>query len=230
MATADRAGGGSVNFDRAAGYYDVTRGLPPEVGDRVAARIEAAARPGARFLEIGVGTGRIALPLQRRGAWVAGVDLSAAMMATYRGKAAAAGLPAPRLLRGDVGWGPGLPHRPNSPRDALQRRMRELTAAAASTPEWVGVGDARQKLAALTGLGGVEEPLGAETWATEETWAAALDEVDGRIFSYAWRVPEDVWRAAAARVRAEATADHPDLDAPVAVQRAFHLSRVRFDG
>ena len=266
------AAGDSVSFDRAATYYDATRGLPPEVGDRVAARIEAAARPGARFLEIGVGTGRIAFPLQRRGCWVAGVDLSAAMMAAYRDKAAAAGLPAPRLLRGDatrlplrdagvdvvievhvlhlvagwrqaiteirrvlapggtvvLGWGPGPLPRANSPRDALQRRMRELTAAAASIPEWVGLGDPRQKLAALADLGGVEERLGGETWLTEETWAAALDEVDGRIFSYAWRVPEDLWRAAAARARAEVAAEHSDLDAPVQVKRSFRLSRVRF--
>jgi SAM-dependent methyltransferase len=268
VVTADA--GGSVSFDRAAAYYDATRGLPPEVEDRVAARIEAAAPPGARFLEVGVGTGRIALPLQRRGCWVAGIDLSAAMMAAYRDKAAAAGLPAPRLLRGDVtrmpladdsvdvvievhvlhlvpdwrralgeirrvlapggmvvlGYGPGLPYRGGSPRDALQRRMRELTTDA--SPEWVGVGDARRKLAALADLGGVEEQLGGETWSTEETWAQALDETDGRVFSYAWRVPEDAWRAAAARVRAEVTAEHPDLNAPVPVQRAFRLSRVRF--
>jgi len=272
VATADGAvGADSVSFDRAASFYDATRGLPPEVGDRVAARIEAAALPGARFFEIGVGTGRIALPLQRRGCWVAGIDLSAAMMAAYRDKAAAAGLPTPRLLRGDVtrlpladasvdvvmevhvlhlvpgwrqaigeirrvlapggmvvlGWGPGLPHQPNSPRDALQRRMRELTAAAAATPLWVGLGDARQKLAALADVGGVEEQLGRETWLTEETWAAALDEVDGRVFSYAWRVPEDLWRAAAARARAEVAANH-DLEASVPVERSFRLTRVRF--
>jgi ubiquinone/menaquinone biosynthesis C-methylase UbiE len=264
--------GGSVSFDRAADYYDATRGLPPEVGDRVAARIEAAAPSGARFLEVGVGTGRVAFPLQRRGCWVAGVDLSAAMMAVYRGKAAAAGLPAPRLLRGDatrlplkdasvdvvievhvlhlvpgwrqaitefrrvlapggavvLGWGPGPMHGRNSPRDALQRRMRELTAAAAATPQWVGLGEPRQKLAALAGFGGVQERLGQETWLTEESWAVALDEVDRRIFSYAWRVPEDLWRAAAARARAEVTAEHPDLDAPVRVTRSFRLSLVRF--
>lgn len=264
---------GSISFDWAASFYDATRGLPPEVGDRVAARIEAAARPGARFLEIGVGTGRIAFPLQRRGCWVAGIDLSAAMMAAYRDKAAAAGLPAPRLLRGDVtrlplrdasvdvvlevhvlhlvpgwrkaiaeirrvltpggmvitGWGPGLPYRTNSPRDILQRRARALTAAAA-LPEWVGVGDAREKVAALADLGGVAEPLGTETWLTHETWAEALDEMDGRIFSYSWRVPEDAWRAAAARLRAEAAAEHPDLEAPVPVERSFRLTGVRFEG
>jgi ubiquinone/menaquinone biosynthesis C-methylase UbiE len=57
----------SVAFDRAAGYYDESRGLCPEVQELVADRIEEAAGPGARLLEVGVGTGRIALPLHRRG-------------------------------------------------------------------------------------------------------------------------------------------------------------------
>ncbi|HEV8652579.1 MAG TPA: class I SAM-dependent methyltransferase [Actinomycetes bacterium] len=93
---------GSVAFDRAAGYYDATRGLPPDVSEQVADRMEAVAGPDARFLEIGVGTGRIALPLHRRGRRVTGVDLSVPMMAEYRRKAAAAGLAAPPLVRADV--------------------------------------------------------------------------------------------------------------------------------
>src|SRR6266704_4846579 len=97
-----RGAGGSVVFDRAAGYYDDTRGLPDEVSEQIADRMEAAAAPEARFLELGVGTGRIALPLQRRGRTVVGVDLSVPMMERYRANAAAAGLPRPPLLRGDV--------------------------------------------------------------------------------------------------------------------------------
>ncbi len=73
----------SVVFDRAAGYYDATRGLPPGVEDAVAAAFVAAGGlgPTSRVLEIGVGTGRIALPLARRVERVVGVDLSAAMLA-----------------------------------------------------------------------------------------------------------------------------------------------------
>ena len=97
-----RGAGGSVVFDRAADYYDDTRGLPDEVSEQIADRMEAAAAPEARFLELGVGTGRIALPLQRRGRTVVGVDLSVPMMERYRANAAAAGLPRPPLLRGDV--------------------------------------------------------------------------------------------------------------------------------
>ncbi|HJW36741.1 MAG TPA: hypothetical protein VJ769_08885, partial [Actinomycetes bacterium] len=57
----------SVTFDRAAGFYDESRGLRPEVSELVADRAEEAVGPAARLLEIGVGTGRIALPLHRRG-------------------------------------------------------------------------------------------------------------------------------------------------------------------
>jgi SAM-dependent methyltransferase len=69
-------------FDRAADRYDATRGFPPGVAERVAALIEEAAelKSPARFLEIGIGTGRLALPLAARGLCVAGVDLSRRMM------------------------------------------------------------------------------------------------------------------------------------------------------
>ena len=73
----------SIVFDRAAGYYDATRGLPPGVEEAVAAAFVAAGRlePTSHVLEIGVGTGRIALPLAPRVGRVLGVDLSAAMLA-----------------------------------------------------------------------------------------------------------------------------------------------------
>jgi ubiquinone/menaquinone biosynthesis C-methylase UbiE len=112
VTTAQPAGGGpeppgsrqqdSVAFDRAVEFYDRTRGLRPEVEELVAERVEAVAGPAARLLEIGVGTGRIALPLHRRGREIVGVDLSWPMLERYRAKAAAAGLPPPPVLRGDA--------------------------------------------------------------------------------------------------------------------------------
>lgn len=57
----------SVNFDRAAGYYDATRALPAGSMDaptRVLAGELADRQP---CLEIGTGTGRIALPLCDQG-------------------------------------------------------------------------------------------------------------------------------------------------------------------
>lgn len=73
----------SVVFDDAARYYDETRGFPPGLE---AAAISAIARAGAFspamcVLEIGVGTGRIALPLASYVHGLVGVDLSAAMLA-----------------------------------------------------------------------------------------------------------------------------------------------------
>ncbi len=74
---------GPVVFDRAAGFYDATRGFPPGIAERVAELFVAAGGLGAssRVVEIGIGTGRIARPLSERVAHVFGVDLSAAMLA-----------------------------------------------------------------------------------------------------------------------------------------------------
>ena len=72
----------SVVFDRAADTYDATRGFPPGVETDVAAVIARAGGLGAasRVLEVGVGTGRVALPLAALVRSVTGVDLSAPML------------------------------------------------------------------------------------------------------------------------------------------------------
>jgi len=79
-----------VGFDRAASFYDATRGLPTGVPEQV--RDQIVRRTGAgqntRFLEIGVGTGRIALPFVRIGADYTGADLSLPMMEVLRRKIA----------------------------------------------------------------------------------------------------------------------------------------------
>jgi ubiquinone/menaquinone biosynthesis C-methylase UbiE len=78
----------SVRFDRAAGYYDQTRGFPPGVEQDVAALIARVGgfRPGSHVLEVGVGTGRIALPLSRHVRAVVGIDLARPMMDQLRAK------------------------------------------------------------------------------------------------------------------------------------------------
>jgi len=78
----------SVSFDRAAEFYDATRGFPPGVEARVAALVASAGALGtsSRVLEIGIGTGRIAVPLAQYVRQVAGVDLSAAMLAQLAAK------------------------------------------------------------------------------------------------------------------------------------------------
>jgi SAM-dependent methyltransferase len=77
-----------VNFDRAAAFYDATRALPDGVAEHVRDAVldRVGARPVTAFLEVGVGTGRIALPFVRAGYRYCGVDLSAAMLGALREK------------------------------------------------------------------------------------------------------------------------------------------------
>lgn len=63
----------------------------PAVVDPAVDFLAGLAGPGAA-LEFGVGTGRIALPLSRRGVPVHGIDLSPAMVAQLRGKPNAQGV------------------------------------------------------------------------------------------------------------------------------------------
>lgn len=78
----------SVKFDRAAEFYDETRGFPPGVEAQVAALMAGAGQlnENSRVLEIGVGTGRIALPLSEHVAAVYGLDLSRPMLARLNAK------------------------------------------------------------------------------------------------------------------------------------------------
>jgi ubiquinone/menaquinone biosynthesis C-methylase UbiE len=77
------------NFDRVADIYDATRGFTPEVeaeiGDNLAAILR---RHGGQpsVIEVGVGTGRIAVPLAARGIRVTGIDISVQMLQKLRAK------------------------------------------------------------------------------------------------------------------------------------------------
>lgn len=69
----------SVSFDRAAGYYDRTRFLSEPVMAQLVSNVVAEVSSG-HCLEIGVGTGRIAIPLASAGIRMAGVDISREML------------------------------------------------------------------------------------------------------------------------------------------------------
>jgi SAM-dependent methyltransferase len=282
VTTAPPAGGGldapgsqpgdSVAFDRAAGFYDDSRGLRPEVEELVADRVEEAVGGAGRLLEVGVGTGRIALPLRRRGRDVVGVDLSLPMLARYRAKAAAAGLAPPPVVRADAtrlpfrdacvdavlevhvlhlvpaweqalaevrrvlvggglllhaGGGGTWERGSGSPRSQVFGRFDELAAAAGTTPRRVGA-SRQQVLDHLVAMGAEVEELEPVVWEAPETYAEALGWIEDRVFSYHWRLPDEVWRAAADQVRAELEARHADLEARTPARHTFTFSAARF--
>jgi SAM-dependent methyltransferase len=78
-------GDGSVSFERAAEVYDRTRLTDPNELARSLDVLDGLL-PTGPVLEIGIGTGAIAVPLAERGRRVIGVDLSAAMLARLRAK------------------------------------------------------------------------------------------------------------------------------------------------
>jgi predicted TPR repeat methyltransferase len=67
--------------DRVAAKYDESLAdmFKPSVVDAVV-EVLAGLAGGGRALELGIGTGRIALPLARRGVALHGIDLSRAMV------------------------------------------------------------------------------------------------------------------------------------------------------
>jgi ubiquinone/menaquinone biosynthesis C-methylase UbiE len=72
----------SISFDRVAHAYDATRGYPPDIAQRIAKAIvnTAKAKTETTFMEVGVGTGRIAFPLASLGHTYTGVDISEKMV------------------------------------------------------------------------------------------------------------------------------------------------------
>jgi ubiquinone/menaquinone biosynthesis C-methylase UbiE len=91
------------NFDRVADVYDATREMPSFVYDRIVDRVVVTTRAIAetRFLEIGVGTGRIAVPFLERGYRFTGIDISERMMDRLRSKVRTKDVDV-TLVKGDV--------------------------------------------------------------------------------------------------------------------------------
>lgn len=91
-----------LNFDPAVEFYDATRGYAPGTAARIRDALlqYLGANQQTRFLELGIGTGRIALPFIETGYSFAGVDISLGMMTKLQEK-----LPAnqqPQLCQADL--------------------------------------------------------------------------------------------------------------------------------
>lgn len=76
----------NYNFDRVAAQYDATRAFPPEVRERICTWMLARLPADPAITEIGVGTGRIAVPFIERGVRYSGFDISQAMLDLLQAK------------------------------------------------------------------------------------------------------------------------------------------------
>lgn len=91
---------GSVAFDRAAEFYDQSRAISEEAMARTVTLLSQELAGRGRCLEVGVGTGLVALALHAAGVPLEGIDLSAPMLGRLLHKAG--GAPPFPLVRGDA--------------------------------------------------------------------------------------------------------------------------------
>ncbi|HYX80154.1 MAG TPA: class I SAM-dependent methyltransferase [Actinomycetota bacterium] len=80
----------SIAFDRAAEYYDRSRAISDEAMAATVELLSAEVGGRGRVLEVGVGTGLLALPLHRAGLDLVGIDLALPMLAKLAEKAGGA--------------------------------------------------------------------------------------------------------------------------------------------
>ena len=118
-------------FDtRVAADYDHLRGYPSEVSTVIGQAIAAQMSERARVLELGVGTGRIALPVAAAGCEVYGIDLSSHMLTALARRIDAEGLEGIHLAQADI---TALPFREGVFDGAIAVHVLHLVA------DWAGV-------------------------------------------------------------------------------------------
>ncbi len=254
----------SLPFDRAADFYDDTRQLPEDISERITQTILELAPPHRPILEAGVGTGRISVPLLKRGARLVGVDLSSEMMRRLREKLADAPLAQADISRlpfPDATFGVILTvhvlHLVGPWRNALRefrrvlrtsgvylnshnyrysdsanKRLRNhwhtLVEARGHTWRRPGAQDDEEVLAEVRKMGAQIETIVVSQWTGSDTPQKEIDAIAARVTSDTWSVPDDVLAETVAELRAWASTQYPDLDAPIAIERRFIFDVIRF--
>lgn len=131
----------SLSFDPAAHFYDATRGYPDDIALKIARAIDDAAGSTPAYLEVGVGTGRIALPLASLGRTYTGVDISEKMLAQLESKLLAGGWQ--ERTRTEQSWG-SLPDEQPALNPSIRRFVKSQTQAQPSPSLRLIVSDIKQ--------------------------------------------------------------------------------------
>jgi len=91
------------DYDELADIYDLWAEADPNAAASLAFYVDRMREPAQGRVELGVGTGRIAIPVLRQGGSLTGVDVSSGMLEVCRTKADQAGVAqALRLIQQDV--------------------------------------------------------------------------------------------------------------------------------
>jgi len=233
-----------ISFDRVAAVYDETRGLPPTPLAK-AIGVLAEDLQGKTVLEIGVGTGRYAVPLQKSGIRVVGVDIASKMVARGLEKglrnvvfADGARLPfrdasfdavtSNHVLHLVPDWRHVLTEahrvlRPEGVYFSLFEQHREATLTDRYRELAKSLGYARQD----PGMHERDFPklvrpsrmVLVARYQEHVPSRGALDTLDQRLFAFLWKVPDDIHRQVMLILRNEF--DGKDLDRSFDLEIAF---------
>ena len=148
-------------FDRrVATQYDALRGHPPEVSIDIGSAIAEQMGDAASVLELGIGTGRIALPVAEAGCKVFGVELSSDMLAGLAARLDEQAAGKIHLVQADI---TALPFQKGAFDGAMAVHVLHLVA------DWAGV---LEQLAQLIRPGGTLV-LGRD-WVDPESFAGKI--------------------------------------------------------
>ncbi len=258
-----------VFASRVAYAYDRARAHPPEVSGQVAGAMagEVSGVEDPVFLELGVGTGRIALPLIARGYRYLALDTSPAMLDVFRQKVAGVTRKV-RILQADARDIPledesvdavvvvHLWHLLEDWPRALAEALRVLRPGGVLLEGWdeaeasedfrvqeawrrfvaeegvkVERGRHRRRLgqveAALKELGLAPRTGVVARWTEERSLRQSLENIQERLYSFTWTVPEEVHHRAVVQLWAWAEAEYGDLDRTFPIPWRFVLRVTR---
>jgi len=181
-------------------HYDKSRGLPAAVLEAIVTTLAERLPAGARVLDVGAGSGRLALPLAARGFRVVAADLSPEMLAHLRSKRPA-GVAFPQLVLADA---VRLPFPPAAFPAAFSVHTLHLVADLPAALDEI-----RRVLArgGVFALGYIDHDPAAPIGWTLHAWRQALAARGHDLHAPMWRDYPEIVTALAARLGAPHTVE-----------------------